>query len=92
MQALRVLVVVMGVMIVAGTIALGVVLAQRMSGGGTAAREWSLALDEPAGTQVAATAASGDGLALTLRGGGPERVVVLDARTGRVLGRISVSK
>jgi hypothetical protein len=92
MQALRVLVVVMGVMIVAGTVALGVVLAQRMGGGGAAAREWSLALDEPAGTQVAAAAASGDGLALTLRGGGPERVVVLDARTGRVLGRISVSK
>jgi hypothetical protein len=91
MQALRVLVVVMGVMIVAGTVALGVALSQRL-GGGAVAREWSLALDEPAGTQVVAAAASGDGLALTLRGGGAERVVVVDPRTGRVLGRISVTK
>lgn len=91
MQALRVLVVVMGVMIVVGTAALGVVLAQRM-GGGAAPQAWSLALDEPAGTQVVAAAASGDGLALSLRGGGAERVVVVDARTGRVVGRISVSK
>lgn len=91
MQALRVLVVVMGVMIVAGTVGLGVLLAQKMAGP-AAAQEWSLALDEPAGTQVVATAASGDGLALSLRGGGGERVVVVDARTGRVVGRISVSK
>jgi hypothetical protein len=91
MQALRVLVVVMGVMIVVGTAALGVVLAQRM-GGTAAAQAWNLALDEPAGTQVVAAAASADGLALTLRGGGPERVVVVDARSGRVLGRVSVSK
>jgi voltage-gated potassium channel Kch len=76
---------------VAGTVALGVALSQRL-GGGAVAREWSLALDEPAGTQVVAAAASGDGLALTLRGGGAERVVVVDPRTGRVLGRISVTK
>jgi len=92
MQALRVLVVVMGVMIVVGTVGLGVMLAQKMGGGAAAAKEWSLVLDEPAGTQVVAAASSADGLALTLRGGGPERVVVVDARGGRVVGRISLSK
>ena len=91
MQALRVLVVVMGVMIVGGTIALGVALSQRM-GGSAAAKEWSVALDEPAGTQMVAASLSGDAVALTLRGGGVERVVVVDARAGRVAGRISVSK
>jgi hypothetical protein len=91
MQALRVLVVVMGVMIVGGTIALGVALSQRM-GGSAATREWSVALDEPAGTQIVAASLSGDAVALTLRGGGVERVVVVDARAGRVAGRISVSK
>ena len=91
MQALRVLVVVMGVMIVGGTIALGVALSQRM-GGIAAAKEWSVVLDEPAGTQIVAASLSGDAVALTLRGGGVERVVVVDARAGRVAGRISVSK
>ena len=91
MQALRVLVVVMGVMIVGGTIALGVALSQRM-GGSAAALEWSVMLDEPAGTQIVAASLSGDAVALTLRGGGVERVVVVDARAGRVAGRISVSK
>jgi hypothetical protein len=91
MQALRVLVVVMGVMIVGGTIALGVALSQRM-GGSAAAKEWNVALDEPAGTQIVAASLSGDAVALTLRGGGVERVVVVDARAGRVTGRISVSK
>ena len=91
MQALRVLVVVMGVMIVGGTIALGVALSQRR-GGSAAAKDWSVALDEPAGTQIVAASLSGDAVALTLRGGGVERVVVVDARAGRVAGRISVSK
>lgn len=52
----------------------------------------TLTLDEPAGTQILAASHSGDTVALTLRGGGPDRVVTIDARSGRVTGRIVLAK
>lgn len=90
MRTLRILVVVMGVLIVAGTIGLAVMMAQRVSS--PAVRQWTLDLDEPAGTQIVTAVPAGDAVALTLRGGGAERVVVVDARAGRVVGRISLAK
>lgn len=90
MQALRVLVVVMGVMIVLGMVALGVLLARRVAAPPPAMA--TLSLDEPAGTQILSASLAGDTLAVTLRGGGPDRVVLLDARSGRVTGRIGLTK
>jgi ABC-type Mn2+/Zn2+ transport system permease subunit len=90
MQALRVLVVVMGVMIVLGMVALGVLLARRMAAPPAAMA--TLRLDEPAGTQILSSSLAGDTLVLTLRGGGADRVVLMDARGGRVVGRVELAK
>jgi hypothetical protein len=98
MRALKVLTIVMGVMIVAGTGVLVAVIAHRLStpasgvtpvaGGAPLA----LVLDEPAGTRIASVAAAGDRLALQLQGGGADRVVLVDLRSGAVAGRISLAR
>ena len=89
MQALKALTIVMGVLIVAGTVVLGVVLARRLGGGSAA--PVSVLLDEPAGTRIAGIAAAGDRLAVQLQGGGPDRVVLFDARSGAPAGRLSLA-
>lgn len=76
----------MGVMIVAGTVALAVVLVQRL-GGGPAAR-WETALAEPAGTRIAGIAGAEGGLGLLLAGPDGEKVLVVEPKTGRVIGEI----
>lgn len=106
LRALKVAVVVMGVLIVGGTALLGVVIARRMSGAqhatastpplptvttpAAATPSSAATLDEPPGTRVAATTLAGDRLALTLTGGGPDRVVILDLRDGRVVARVGL--
>jgi len=96
MQALKVLVVVMGVMIVGGTVTLGVVIFNRMGGGGGGgggtARSPALTLDEPAGTRIVAMAATADRIAVHLQGGGPDRVVWIDPKSGLVAGRVSLAR
>ncbi|HEX4261886.1 MAG TPA: hypothetical protein VHY76_12385 [Acetobacteraceae bacterium] len=52
----------------------------------------AIRLDEPTGTRIAAASASGDRLVLTLRGGGPDRVVVLDTANGRIGLRVALSR
>jgi hypothetical protein len=49
-------------------------------------------LDEPAGTRITGAAASVDRLALQLQGGGPDRVVVVDTRAGRVVARVALAR
>ena len=89
MLALKALVIGMGVLIVAGVAVIGVTLANRMSAPtGTIA---SLTLDEPAGTRITAATLAPDRLAVTLRGGGPDRIVLLDTKSGRVLGRVGLA-
>ncbi len=90
MRFLKVLSVAMGVLILAGTTVLVVVIARRIGGGGTPAPPIALLLDEPEGTRIAAIASAGDRLAMQLQGGGPDRVVLIDPRTGRVVGRIGL--
>jgi len=87
---LKVAVVVMGVLIVVGVLGLVVVLAQRMSAG--SAPIASIMLDEPAGTRIAGTSAAADRIALRLEGGGPDRVVLVDMKTGRVLGHVTLAR
>ncbi len=90
MQALKVLVVVMGVMIVAGVIGLGVVMTKRLTA--AAPGLGSVTLDEPAGTRIVAASPGGEHVVLRLEGGGPDRVAVVDLRSGRVVGRIGLAK
>jgi hypothetical protein len=92
MRFLKVLTVGMGVLIVVATTVLVVVIAQRIGGTRTtlAPASVDVLLDEPAGTRIAAIASAGDRLAVQLQGGGADRVVLVDPRTGAVTGRIGL--
>ncbi len=98
MQALKVLVVAMAVLIIAGVVVLAVTIAGRLARppdlaiGPVGAVGASVLLDEPAGTRVSGSAVAAGTLALTLSGGGPGRVVVLDLSSGRVLRRIALAR
>lgn len=91
MRALKILTVVMGVMILAGTLVLGVLIARRLSGAGQQPASFAVQLAEPEGTRIAAIAAVQDRLALQLQGGGPDRVVLMDQRTGARVGRVELA-
>jgi hypothetical protein len=91
MRFLKVLTIVMGVFIIVGTTALLVVVARRLSGG-VSAPPASLAvqLDEAPGTHIVGMTNVADRLAVQLQGGGPDRILLLDAHSGAVAGRISL--
>ena len=74
----------------AGVVVLGATLVTRMSGG--AGPIASVVLDEPAGTRVGGVALAPDRLAVTLLGGGVDRVVIVDTKAGRVLGRLELKQ
>ena len=97
MRALMVLVVVMGVMIVGGVATLAVLLAKRMGAapvaiGAPPEAIGAVTLDEPEGTRIVAALPGGEHIVVQLQGGGPDRVAVVDARSGRVVGRIGLAK
>ncbi|WP_368040514.1 DUF6476 family protein [Roseicella sp. DB1501] len=87
MRALKVLVVVMGVLIVAGTVTLALLLVQRVGGAASSGR-WEVALGQPEGTRITGLAASEGGIGLLLARPDGERVVVVDPKRGRVIGEI----
>ena len=95
MRALKILVVVMGVMLVVGFAALVVVIAGRVSGGGsaaTAAHEFAAApMDVPRGARIEAMTAGPDRLirALALPEGG-RQLVIIDLVKGVRLGTIEL--
>ena len=89
MRFLKIITVVMAVLIVVGTTVLLVTIARRI-GSPAVPTQIAVLLDEPAGTRIAGIAAVGDRLAVRLEGGGTDRVVLLDARTGVVAGRIGL--
>lgn len=90
MRMLKAAVVVMGVLIIAGVGTLVVLLTQRVGGiGGVTADS---RLDEPEGTRIAGVSVQADRLALQLQGGGPDRVVVLDLRSGRVVAQAGLAR
>ena len=98
MRALKIATIVMGVLIVVGTVGLIIGVARRPpppapTAVQTAASAWapvSAVLDEPMGTRIAGIAAVRDRLAVQLQGGGTDRVVLIDPATGAVAGRISL--
>jgi hypothetical protein len=96
MRALKVAVIVMGVLIVAGTMALVIGVVRRASAPvapmAALPASVSAVLDEPVGTRIAGIVAVRDRLAVQLQGGGVDRVVLIDAATGTIAGRISLAR
>ena len=90
MRALQVAVIVMGVMIVLGIGVLGYAVTRVVIGAPPAMA--SATLDEPAGTRIAGIAALPDRLAVQLSGGGPDRVVMIDVRSGRLFARVALAR
>ena len=81
----------MGVLIVAGTVALVAVVVQRAGGigGGGGAARLDLALDQPEGSRIAGIAAAeGGALGVWVARPDGDRVVLVDPRRGRVAGEI----
>jgi len=91
MRALIALTVAMGVLILVGSTVLVVALVKRSSSPEAPPGAFSVTLDEPTGTRITGVAGTADRLAITLQGGGPDRVVLTDPRSGAVLGRIGLS-
>ena len=87
MRALLAVVVAMGVLIVVGVATLAVTIVHRLSASSVQA---SLVLDEPPGTRFQSVASAGDRLVILLTGGGPDRIVLVDPRTGRATSHIGL--
>jgi hypothetical protein len=91
-RALKILVVVMGVMILAGVTALVVVIAGRLSRGGAGASAPPFAaapIELPAGARIETMSTGGDRLVIDLvLPDGNRRLVIIDLATGRSLGTI----
>ncbi len=79
----------MGVFIVGGTVALGVVLVQRMNSKATGlmGAEWLLE-GQPAGSRITSLATAEGGLAVLVQRPDGERVLLLDPRRRQVIGEI----
>lgn len=86
----------MGILIVAGVAVLAVVLVQRMSSvsapiASAGPAMAAATLDEPAGTRIVNASVGADRVAVVLSGGGPDRVVIVDSRSGRVVERVGLA-
>lgn len=94
MRALRFATIAMGVLIMLGTTVIVVTIVKRtMHGaGGRAEKAFAALLDEPPGTGIVGIASAHDRLAVQLRGGGADRVVLIDPDSGAVLGRVSLAR
>ena len=93
-RALKALVIGMGVLIVAGTVALVAVVVQRAGGvaGGGGAR-LDLPLNQPEGSRIAGIAAAEGGtLGVWVSRPDGDRVVLVDPRRGRVAGEIRLGR
>jgi len=90
MRMLKVAVVVMGVLIVLGVTTIAVVISKRLAA--ASGPPMQALLDEPAGTRIVGVAMAGERLVVQLQGGGPDRVVVLDERSGQVVGRAGLAR
>jgi hypothetical protein len=88
-RALKILVVAMGVLIVAGTVALVAIIVQRVGAAAGGGESPPLALRQPEGTRIAGIAAAEGRIAVWIvRPDGETRVLLVDPRTNRVMGEI----
>jgi hypothetical protein len=98
MRALKIATVVMGVLIIVGTIGLLVALARRGAAppgsppavAAAARTKLAMTLAEPEGTRIVTIAAVQDRLAVQLQGGGPDRIVLIDPHSGAEVGRVAL--
>jgi hypothetical protein len=90
MRVLKAVTIVMGVLIVVATTVLVVLVARRLSAPAAVPASLAVVLEEPAGTRIAGIASVGDRLAVQLQGGGADRVLLLDPRSGAVVGRVGL--
>jgi len=90
MRFLKAITIGMGVLIVVATTVLVVVIARRLGGPAPITAAFDVVLEEPAGTRIAGIAAAGDRVALQLQGGGADRVLLVDPRSGVVTGRLGL--
>jgi hypothetical protein len=90
--ALKALVIGMGVLIVAGTVALGILLAQRLGepAGGPAAA--TVSLGQPDGARISGIAGTDRALAIWVTRPDGERVILMDATGRRRLGEIRLGE
>jgi hypothetical protein len=89
MRGLQAAVIFMGVLIVAGVAVVGTTIVRRVVV--PAQNAGPVVLDEPAGTHMVSVTATGDRLAVLLQGGGPDRVLLVDVRTGVVASRVGLA-
>lgn len=89
MRAMMSAVVIMGILIVVGVATLGITIFRRLA---VPLPSGAIVLNEPAGTRMLSVTQAGDRLAVLLQGGGPDRIVLLDARSGTVSGRIALAQ
>jgi len=89
MRALKAAVIIMGVLIVAGTIALAVVIANRFSSRAAMPAAIEASLNQPAGTRIVGIAGAGERVAVHVTGGGlPDRILLVETAHGRVVGTL----
>jgi hypothetical protein len=91
MGFIKVLAVVMGILILIGTSVVVVTIVKRSAGSG-AVPNVALVLHEPEGTRIGGIAAVSDRLAVLLQGAGPDRIVLIDPRTGAQAGSIALAR
>lgn len=105
LKGLKVAVIAMGIIIVVGTGALIVAIVNKVTSPAhhavarltvapsvpEPAVPANVLLDEPAGTRITGVASWHGGLAVSLAGGGPDRVVLLDAAL-RVVARVTLAR
>jgi len=94
MRALKIATVAMGLLILLGTTVILVTIVRRTMSGpaGVPDKLFAAVLDEPAGSAIVGVAQVRDRLAVQLRGGGVDRVVLIDPASGAVVGRISLAR
>ena len=90
MRALKILVIVMGVMILAGVTTLVVVIAGRLSRGGPVTAPFVVApIELPAGARIETMSIGGDRLVLDIvLPDGNRRLMIIDPASGHLLGAI----
>lgn len=89
MRGLVALAVGLGVLIVIGIGVIAFTIINRIASVG-ADRVTSVTLEEPPGSRIASQSLGGDRVSLQLEGGGPDRLVIIDLRNGKVLGRVTL--
>ncbi len=91
MGVVKVLAVLMGVLIIIGSTVVVVTIIKR-TGAESSDVGAAVVLDEPAGTRIGGIAPVSNGLAVLLQGAGPDRIVLVDPRTGKEAGTIALAR